>query len=57
MRAKFTFEYYVEQAASTAAMLLIYALLVPGLAMLLALVMPPNVQSTRSEAHQPAPKR
>ena len=39
------------------AMLLIYALLVPALAMLLALVMPPNVQSTRSEAHQLAPKR
>ena len=57
MRAKFTFEYYVEQAASTAAMLLIYALLVPGLAMLLALVMPPNVQSTRSEVHHRAPKR
>ena len=57
MRAKFNLEYYVEQAASTAAMVLVYALLVPGLAMLLALVMPPNVQSTRSEVHQRAPKR
>ena len=51
------FAYYAEQAASTAAMLLIYVLLVPALAMVLALAMPPSGQSTRSEAHQPAPKR
>ena len=50
------FAYYAEQAASTAAMLLIYVLLVPALAMVLALAMPPSGQSTRSEAHQPAPK-
>ena len=50
------FAYYAEQATSTAAMLLIYVLLVPALAMVLALAMPPSGQSTRSEAHQPAPK-
>ena len=57
MRAEFTFEYYVEQAASTVAMLLFYALLVPALAMLLALTMSPGGQGTRSEAHQLAPMR
>ena len=45
----------MEQAASTVAMLLFYALLVLALAMLLALTMSPGVQSTRSEAHQLAP--
>ena len=57
MRAEFTFEYYVEQAASTVAMLLFYALLVPALAMLLALTMSLGGQGTRSEAHQLAPMR
>ena len=42
---------------STAAMLLVYALLVPALAMLLALTMSPGGQGTRSEAHQLAPMR